>query len=304
MRIFDLDKHLVSEVIKNSFSYIEILKRLELSVTPRNRKDLKTFIENNNISINHFDFYLSKKKLRKYKLLEKICPCCNRMFITSESGKRSKETCSRQCSNKHFSHKRMTDETANKIKCTLLSKPCSIESKNARQKICEHCQKRFVASTVTRRFCSNLCASHHRSKDYEYRLKCSETQKRLVSEGKHKGWKTRNILSYPEKYFVYRLDQENLTYKVNFPISKQKLGDKTSSCYFLDFYFEDLKVNLEIDGKQHDLPERKSSDEHRDKLLSDYGITVFRIKWVNPCSFENKEFLDKQFQDFLTFIRK
>jgi hypothetical protein len=44
MRIFDLDKHLVSEVIKNSFSYIEILKRLELSVTPRNRKDLKTFI--------------------------------------------------------------------------------------------------------------------------------------------------------------------------------------------------------------------------------------------------------------------
>lgn len=295
VRLSDLDKEIVCNVIRKSISYSEILNKLNLSIIPRNRKDLKTFIKDNNICIDHFNFYLRRKK---YKLVEKKCTECGKLFINSQSGKQSKKTCSIKCSNIYFSKKRMTEKTKEKIRQSLIAK-----SGDCRKGTCQICKKPYKKKRKTQRFCSNACAAVHRAGNPEYRKKISNAQKRLVESGKHKGWKSRNILSYPEKYFIYRLDQENLNYKVNFPLSKQKLGEKSSSCYFLDFYFEENKVNLEIDGRQHEFPDRKLSDKHRDELLTDYGITVFRIKWINPSSFEDKERLDSQFQQFLTLIK-
>ena len=46
--------------------------------------------------------------------------------------------------------------------------------------------------------------------------------------------------------------------------------------HIIDFYIHSHKLAIEIDGRQHKLPEHKMSDAHRDKELEALGITVLR----------------------------
>ena len=46
--------------------------------------------------------------------------------------------------------------------------------------------------------------------------------------------------------------------------------------YIVDFYIAEKKIAIEIDGRQHLLPERKEADERRDSVLSSWGISVLR----------------------------
>jgi very-short-patch-repair endonuclease len=49
------------------------------------------------------------------------------------------------------------------------------------------------------------------------------------------------------------------------------------------------KIAIEIDGRQHELPERKAKDKIKDDYLVSYGWKVFRIKWQKLT----KEFRDE-----------
>ena len=46
--------------------------------------------------------------------------------------------------------------------------------------------------------------------------------------------------------------------------------------YIVDFYIAEKKTAIEVDGRQHLLPEHREADEQRDKALSTWGITVLR----------------------------
>ena len=46
--------------------------------------------------------------------------------------------------------------------------------------------------------------------------------------------------------------------------------------YIVDFYIAEKKIVIEVDGRQHLLPEHKEADEQRDSDLSSWGITVLR----------------------------
>ena len=46
--------------------------------------------------------------------------------------------------------------------------------------------------------------------------------------------------------------------------------------YIVDFYISEKKVVIEIDGRQHLLPEHKEADEQRDAVMSSWGIAVLR----------------------------
>ncbi len=46
--------------------------------------------------------------------------------------------------------------------------------------------------------------------------------------------------------------------------------------YIVDFYIAEKKIVIEIDGRQHLLPEHKEADEQRDAVMSSWGITVLR----------------------------
>jgi len=74
--------------------------------------------------------------------------------------------------------------------------------------------------------------------------------------------------------------------------------------YFLDFYFPEFKVNLEIDGAQHEREERKVSDSHRDSLLRERGINIIRIKWVNIKNREQRKIFLDNLENFLSFLNK
>ena len=46
--------------------------------------------------------------------------------------------------------------------------------------------------------------------------------------------------------------------------------------YIVDFYIAEKKIVIEIDGKQHLLPEHKKADEQREAVLATWGISVLR----------------------------
>ena len=46
--------------------------------------------------------------------------------------------------------------------------------------------------------------------------------------------------------------------------------------YIVDFYIAEKKIVIEVDGRQHLLPEHKYADEQRDAALSSWGIVVLR----------------------------
>ena len=46
--------------------------------------------------------------------------------------------------------------------------------------------------------------------------------------------------------------------------------------FIVDFYIAEKKIVIEVDGRQHLLPEHKKADEQRDTVMSSWGITVLR----------------------------
>lgn len=97
-------------------------------------------------------------------------------------------------------------------------------------------------------------------------------------------------ISYPEEYFIDLFKAENINLKYHLQISK----------YQLDFYNEDLKIDVEIDGEQHFLDKRIfKSDRERDKFLEDLGWTVFRIRWseYKALNLNNRKALINKIKD-------
>lgn len=83
-------------------------------------------------------------------------------------------------------------------------------------------------------------------------------------------WRKKN-LSYPEKVFIGLLKSNNL--------HKQFLIEREKPVfpYFIDFAFENVMVAVEVDGGQHELPDRKESDCRKDEILKKNGWRVFRV---------------------------
>ena len=46
--------------------------------------------------------------------------------------------------------------------------------------------------------------------------------------------------------------------------------------YIVDFYIAKKKIVIEVDGRQHLLPEHKEADKQRDAAMSSWGIVVLR----------------------------
>ena len=52
----------------------------------------------------------------------------------------------------------------------------------------------------------------------------------------------------------------------------------TKRWYFVDFYFPELNLIVELDGKQHERPDHKLADKKRDNYIQTHlGLIVFRI---------------------------
>jgi very-short-patch-repair endonuclease len=191
------------------------------------------------------------------------CKNCQKemtMNITPSVAK-VKKFCSKKCLAYHNSLG-MSDESKAKLSKSKTKEP--IET------TCKYCNKTFMMKRK-KTFCDNTCSALYRSKSKEYLLLLSVKGKLAYKEGRLKGWKTRKKLepSHPEKVVMGILDELKIDYEREHPHHR----------WFIDFAFLDKKIALEIDGKQHDFPQRKESDLRKDYSLKSEGWIVYRIRW-------------------------
>lgn len=86
----------------------------------------------------------------------------------------------------------------------------------------------------------------------------------------------RDKRSYLEESFEAWLSDNNISLK--YETEHTIHNHITQKWYFVDFYFPEINLIVELDGKQHEKPKHKESDRIRDEYItSNLGITVFRI---------------------------
>ena len=158
--------------------------------------------------------------------------------------------------------------------------------------VCQICGKEFVPHIDKKKTrlsrettCSENCQSKLRSK------RSKETYLKVKEEGRFKGWTTRKINSYAEKYWMKVLDNLNIPY-----IREEKFGR-----YFLDFKIDvgNFKLDLEIDGHQHTY--RIEHDKERDAFLKQNGFIVYRIPWNTVNTENGRQLMNEKIDKFLEF---
>lgn len=141
---------------------------------------------------------------------------------------------------------------------------------------CKFCGKNFLKKVKTQTACSVSCSVKLCWSDEDYKSNAKIKAKANALK-KHElkisnfGWQSRTKLkaSYPEEIAIRFFEQNRINYFRELKVDK----------YFIDFAFLDRKLAIEIDGQQHNLPERKEMDERKDKVLSSLGWNIVRIKW-------------------------
>lgn len=207
--------------------------------------------------------------------------------------------CSRKCANSR-SH---SDETKAKLSKALKGKKAwngGLILVTHEKKYCKTCGKELSWKNKSG-YCNKCIASA--PDRYEIR---SESSKRGAQKAKESGkaytWQTRDIQSYPEKFWETVLVNNDIPFEgPNKPIKK---ADGKNN-YFLDFYIEkgNYKIDLEIDGKQHTYSERVESDKVRDEYLISLGYEVYRIPWNEINSDSGKLKMQNKINDFISFYK-
>lgn len=231
------------------------------------------------------------KRIEEYNKAPKLCPACQAPIPYDKNNKYCSRSCS--CRTRNLGRKRTEEE---KRKCSEKLKQSFINSGKRRKtvqtktgykktdtksKICIICQSEFLAHYPYR---AKMCSDKCRNKNTSNRIK------ERVKQGIHKGWSSRKNRkpSFPEHFFMSLFESRGIEY-----LHEEKIGK-----YFGDFVID--KNVLEIDGKQHEWPERKLKDAEKDKFLTENGYKVTRIKWRN-CKKYCKE-LVAEFEKFLASI--
>ena len=273
------------KIILEAFSVGDASEKLYGYCNKRTNEAIKNLLIENGYNL---DIYIGRNKNSKYTIIIKICPVCNKKFETKERQRDEKETCSIACSNSY---------RPKRIK-SLIKKKIQAKKKINKKFICKVCNNDFVKLTTMEiiKACSNECRN----------ILYKEGQKRLIKQGEHKGWVSRNIISYPEKYFIEVLNNLGIKYEHNFTITQKELGSNHGYYYVLDFYIQkgNIKIDLEIDGKQHEYTKRKESDSLRDSLLNNNSYFVYRIKWKNLRSQDNKDYIKEEIEKFKNWYNK
>lgn len=224
--------------------------------------------------------------------LYKCQRCGKSVFVKFGSGR----FCSRTCSNS----RQFSSETNEK---RSLSNKRAFEISPELRKICSDTAKKLNSSRdyspmkgrqLSEETKAKMSAARVGKKhSEETKQKCREAQLQKVRDGTHKGWQSRNITSFAENFFINVLAKE-------LPDASY-IREKHFGKYFLDFFFEEKALDLEIDGKQHLYKERAESDKHRDEYLKNNNITVYRIPWNEINSNDGKNKMKEKIVAFIEF---
>lgn len=254
---------------------------------------------------NNWNFYCCKqcKSQARTKAIQLTCANCGKIIIRTPSIiiKNKENFCSRSCA-AIFNNKlrdrtnwSMSLESKEKIKNKLKEywdKNPFIPS----TKKCTVCGKEFLPQKLNsghfskRTTCSDECQKKLKS------LNGLKVYQKCVEDGTFRGWQSRNIISYPEKFWIKVLKNNNISFEREKHVGK----------YFLDFVISinNKLIDLEIDGKQHKYQDRQISDQIRDQFLSENGYIVYRIPWNEINSNKGKDMMKNKINNFISYLNK
>ena len=250
----------------------------------------------------------SKQAEDEYNKHPKICKCCGKVLDYS---KRNREFCSFSCAAKYNNTHRILNvegktkfvkcvDCGKEIEVSIYSDPlhCRCEDCKCKKhsKICPICGKEFIPAITktggisTRKTCSDECDKQLRI------LNSKESYQRVKNEGRFQGWKSRNITSYAENFWIEVLKNNNIEYQREYSLNGK---------YFLDFYIVKnyKRIDLEIDGKQHTYKERIEHDKIRDEYVTSEGFIVYRIPWNEISSKRGATLMKSKIDKFLDFYK-
>lgn len=287
----------MKQIILKCKNKSDICRKFGIQSNGKGYKKVNELLEKYDIPYDIFDVK------KKYEKNPKFCKNCGEKIPYD---KKYNDFCNSSCSATYTNKKKNKRSKESRIKTSLSLKKFykNEEGYNVVRK-CLFCGNEFkvgrrISGILSKaKYCSNDCSKNGMKKNI------SKTKKEQVKNGTHKGWQSRNILSYPENFFIRVLKRNKIFDKceVNYSIKKRYLGIDDDSNYFLDFYFKDKKIDLEIDGKQHKYKDRKESDNIRDNLLDDVGIKVYRIEWKSINNEEGKKYIKNEIIKFLEFYK-
>lgn len=148
-----------------------------------------------------------------------------------------------------------------------------------------------ISEELKYKFGNGFRNKHHSD---ETKQKISESYKKYLKENPNKiGWIINHSSkkSYPEQYFEELFINEGIPLKYHKQIGR----------YELDFYNEELKKYVEIDGEQHYTDKMIQHDKERNEYLLNLGWNGLRIRWSEYKKLSEKEKEDK-IQEVKTFL--
>ena len=229
------------------------------------------------------------EELTKWVSEQHICEKCGKI-MTSKFG--SGRFCSRACANSREQTPELNlkrSKTSNRTKQHTISIR-HIQALNTyldKPKVCPICNEIISYKNRYKNTCGKETCEH---------LYRSYKAKKMHEEGRNKGWIKRNIISFPESFWIKVLDTNSISYKKQFKV----VWPEKTKYYFLDFLIND-KIDLEIDGAQHLTEEHKIKDEERDNYVKSQGYIVYRIPWKG---LKEKDIINSQIKDLLDFIKQ
>lgn len=209
--------------------------------------------------------------------------------------------CCKACANT----RRHSEKTKEKIANSLFGKPhlyTVITNKRllkTTKAICKYCDKEFIrpkrksGKTSQVRYCSEECKILGRHNAI------STGVKKSFEEGRNVGFIPRDKPSKPEDFWQRVLTSKNIPFEFNYTVTHTPTAICKGTWFSLDFYIQkdNIKIDFEVDGKQHTYKDRAIFDKERDKILTDFGYIVFRLPWKKFDS----EILTSQVNQFLKF---
>lgn len=231
----------------------------------------------------------ANKKYGKYKLFDISCYKCNKSFQIQEREKLfpTKEYyyCSRSCANSRIH----SEFTKSKISTSLIESPFIkkriINKKSTTTKQCFFCKK----ETINNKFCSKSCAKKHYMSQGD--IASIMGRKSVAKQKKIK--RSKNEIYFGELCLN--------------KFSKVLFNEPLFNGWDADIIVPDLKIAILWNGKWHYEKITKTHSveqvQNRDKIkLKEIENSGYRTYVVKDMGKYNKEFVEKEFANFLVFL--
>lgn len=166
--LLQICKHYFLRIVQESTSKQEVAIKLGYKFyNGKISKKISLILQEYNISTNHFDLYI---KNRKFSIVEKNCPICNKLFNTKQGSSKEKTTCSVACSNSFFIDSRYSKESNEKRSQSLIDH-FKINPQPHLITNCFICGKEFKTSKWRQKRKHSHCSKDCLLKNSEYRKK-------------------------------------------------------------------------------------------------------------------------------------